>query len=89
LVDSQKVIPERTPEKVALGRSRLDARKRGEPVAGLDAWNVRWVGPDGYQGIVARQIQEFKKRQQEREKALGVSDQGLGSTNPEPLTPNP
>ena len=84
LVDAQKVIPERTPEKVALGRSRLEARKRGDPVAGLDPWNVRWVGPDGYQGIVARQIQEFKKRQQEREQGLRVRGQGSESTNPNP-----
>jgi epoxyqueuosine reductase QueG len=66
LAEPQKVIPEKTPEKVTLAKSRQDARKRGEPIAGLDDWNVRWVGPDGYQGIVARQLQEFKRRQKER-----------------------
>jgi ferredoxin len=66
LAETQKVIPERTPEKVALGKSYQDARRRGEPGAGLNDWNVRWVGPDGYQGIVARQMQAFKQRQRER-----------------------
>jgi hypothetical protein len=28
--------------------------------------NIRWVGPEGYQGIVARQMQEFKERQKAR-----------------------
>jgi hypothetical protein len=62
----QKVIPEKTPERVALGKRYKEARESGEPVSGLSEWNVRWVGPDGYQGIVARQLQEFKKRQKEK-----------------------
>jgi epoxyqueuosine reductase QueG len=66
LAEHQKVIPEKTPEKVTLAKSRQDARRRGEPVAGLDDWNIRWVGPDGYRGIVARQLQQFKRRQKER-----------------------
>ncbi len=66
LAETQKAIPERTPEKVAKGKAFKDARARGDAVSGLDAWNVRWVGPDGYQGIVARQLQEFKRRQRER-----------------------
>jgi epoxyqueuosine reductase QueG len=67
LSDLQKVIPEKTPEKVALGKAYKDARLNGAPVSGLDAWNIRWVGPDGYKGIVARQLQEFKRTQKERE----------------------
>jgi ferredoxin len=66
LADIQKDIPEKTPEKVALGRSYKERRARGEDISGLDAWNVRWVGPDGYKGIVARQVQEFKRQQQAR-----------------------
>ncbi len=66
LADVQKVIPEKTPERVALGKRYKEARESGEPVSGLSEWNVRWVGPDGYQGIVARQLQEFKKRQKEK-----------------------
>jgi len=27
---------------------------------------VRWVGPEGYKGMVAHQLQEFKRRQHER-----------------------
>lgn len=66
LAEPQKVIPEKTPEKVTLAKSRQEARKRGDAIAGLNDWNIRWVGPDGYQGIVARQVQEFKKQQKER-----------------------
>lgn len=67
LAKMQKVIPETTPEKKAKAAGFKQARKDGIPIAGLDDWNIRWVGPDGYQGIVARQLQEFKKRQKERE----------------------
>jgi ferredoxin len=74
LADSQKVIPEKTPEKVTLAKARQDARRRGEPIAGLSDWNVRWVGPDGYQGIVARQLQDFKRRQCERAAAAEPTD---------------
>jgi hypothetical protein len=66
IAEPQKVIPEKTPEKVTLAKSRQEARKRGDAIAGLNDWNIRWVGPDGYQGIVARQVQEFKKQQKER-----------------------
>jgi ferredoxin len=66
LAEPQKIIPEKTPDKVALAKARQDARRRGDPIAGLNDWNVRWVGPDGYKGIVARQLQEFKKLQKER-----------------------
>jgi epoxyqueuosine reductase QueG len=64
LAETQKAIPERTPEKVALGKAYKERRAAGEKIAGLDDWNVRWVGPDGYKGIVARQLQEFKRMQQ-------------------------
>jgi ferredoxin len=66
LAEPQKVIPEKTPQKVTLAKARQEARKRGEPIDGLNNWNIRWVGPDGYQGIVARQLQDFKRRQKER-----------------------
>ncbi len=65
LAELHKEIPEKTPEKVALAKRFKQARAAGEPVPGLSEWNVRWVGPDGYKGIVARQLQEFKKRQKE------------------------
>src|SRR5437868_14944964 len=65
LADVQKVIPERTPEKNALQQKYKDDRKSGAPIAGLSEWNRRWVGPEGYQGIVAKQLQEFKRRQRE------------------------
>jgi epoxyqueuosine reductase QueG len=64
LAELQKEIPEKTPEKVAKAKRFRDARKAGEAVAGLDDWNIRWVGPDGYNGIVARQLREFRTRQQ-------------------------
>jgi hypothetical protein len=62
----QKQIPEKTPEKVEKAKRFKEARKAGEPIDGLSEWNVRWVGPEVYQGLVARQLQRFKKRQEER-----------------------
>ena len=38
----------------------------GEEIPGLSDYNKRWVGPEGYKGIVARQLQAFKKAQAER-----------------------
>jgi epoxyqueuosine reductase QueG len=78
LADSQKVIPEKTPAKVALAKQFQLARKQGEPVAGLNDWNVRWVGPEGYQGIVARQLQEFKRRQAHRAAANAPAEDPQG-----------
>jgi hypothetical protein len=69
LADVQKAIPEKTPEKVALGKSWRDDRLRGAEIDGLSDWNKRWVGPDGYQGMVARQLQDFKKDQERRKQA--------------------
>jgi ferredoxin len=73
LAEPQKVIPEKTPQKATLAKERQDARKRGEPIDGLNDWNIRWVGPDGYKGIVARQLQDFKRRQKERAAAADAS----------------
>lgn len=71
LAESQKVIPERTPAKVALGREWKAARAEHESgtteLPGLSDWNRRWVGEEGYQGMVARQLQAFKAAQRERE----------------------
>ena len=41
-------------------------------IGGLNEWNRRWVGEEGYQGMVARQMQAFKKAQREREAALAA-----------------
>jgi epoxyqueuosine reductase QueG len=67
LADIQKHIPEKTPEKVAKAAAFKQARKDGQPLPGLSEWNIRWVGERGYQGIVARQLQEFKRRQKEKQ----------------------
>jgi hypothetical protein len=74
LTEVQKVIPEKTPEHVALGKQYKAARAthdagQGPEIAGLNDWNRRWVGVEGYQGIVARQLQEFKRQQKERAEA--------------------
>jgi epoxyqueuosine reductase QueG len=66
LAQPQKDIPEKTPAKVALAKQFQAARKNGAAVPGLNEWNIRWVGPEGYKGIVARQMQDFKRRQAER-----------------------
>jgi epoxyqueuosine reductase QueG len=67
LADIQKHIPEKTPEKVAKAAGFKQARKAGSDLPGLNEWNIRWVGEKGYQGIVARQLQEFKRKQKERQ----------------------
>ena len=71
LAEVQKTIPEKTPEKVALAKQYKENRARHEAgdagLPGLSEWNRRWVGPDGYQGMVARQLQAFKKLQKELE----------------------
>src|SRR5438477_8404191 len=46
LADVQKVIPERTSEKVALGKAYKDNRAAGATIAGLSDYNSRWVGPE-------------------------------------------
>ncbi|MCZ7565443.1 MAG: hypothetical protein M5U08_18010 [Burkholderiales bacterium] len=70
LAEVQKAIPEKTPAKVALGKQYKDLRAKHESGAfeapGLSEWNRRWIGPQGYQGIVARQLQAFKAAQRER-----------------------
>jgi len=70
LAEVQKTIPEKTPEKAALARQYKEARARHErgeqTLPGLSEWNRRWVGPQGYQGIVARQLQAFKAAQRAR-----------------------
>ena len=66
LAEFQKVIPEKTPEKVALAKQMKQARAAGEPLGGLSEWNRRWVGPEGYKGMVSKQLQEFKRRQKEK-----------------------
>ena len=71
LAGPQKHIPERTPEKEAKAKGYKEARKTGEEISGLNEWNRRWVGPEGYKGIVARQLKSFKQRQREREEAAG------------------
>jgi epoxyqueuosine reductase QueG len=68
LADVQKVIPEKTPAKVALAKEYKAARAQhdqgaGEKLPGLSDWNARWVGPEGYQGMVAKQMQAFKEQQ--------------------------
>jgi hypothetical protein len=68
LADIQKHIPEKTPEKAAKAAAFKQARKESHDLPGLSEWNVRWVGERGYQGIVARQLQEFKRLQKEKEK---------------------
>lgn len=65
LADVHKHIPEKTAEKTALQQKYKGDRKSGAQLPGLSEWNVRWVGEEGYKGIVARQLQEFKKRQNE------------------------
>ena len=47
---------------------RAGVRALPQGLPGLSEWNIRWVGEKGYQGIVARQLQEFKRLQKEKDK---------------------
>jgi epoxyqueuosine reductase QueG len=73
LTDAQKEIPEKTPEKVAKAKRFKEARQKNDLPPGLSEWNKRWVGPEGYKGMVARQVQAFKRQQKERETAITAS----------------
>lgn len=77
LADAQKVIPEKTPEKIELGKRYKLARARhdagAERLPGLDEWNRRWVGPEGYKGIVAKQLAAFRAAQKLRQAAANDS----------------
>lgn len=77
LSDAQKRIPEKTPDKVAKAKAFKQARAEGAEIDGLNEWNRRWVGPEGYQGMVGRQLQEFKAEQKARA-------DGKASTSDEP-----
>ena len=57
-----------------------EARRRGEAIDGLNDWNIRWVGPDGYQQLVARQLQAFMKQQAERVAKAAKTRQGKVAT---------
>ena len=66
LAEPQKIIPEKTQDKVTKAKAYKMARKGGDKIDGLNEWNIRWVGTEGYKGIVARQLQEFKRAQKAR-----------------------
>ena len=74
LAEIQKYIPEKTAQNVAQAKAFKEARRQGDPIPGLNEWNVRWVGPEGYKGIVGRHLREFKKKQAQR----GDKEQGHG-----------
>ena len=58
LAEEQKSIPEWTAEKQARGEAMKQARSAGAEVAGLNDWNIRWVGPEGYSGKTAKRVRE-------------------------------
>ncbi|MCC7167858.1 MAG: hypothetical protein IT565_09820 [Rhodospirillales bacterium] len=70
LAEAQKVIPEKTAEKVERGKSMRQARAEGQPIPGLNDWNIRWVGPDGYTGAAALDhLKRFKRDQEAKAQA--------------------
>ncbi len=85
----QKHIPEKTPDKIAKAKAFKDERAAWEKdehaLAGLSDWNIRWVGEEGYQGIVARQLQAFKKMQRERSIAASPSPSTGEAASLDPL----
>ena len=75
------MIPEKTPEKATLAKQYKVARGAHDAGAhdlpGLSDWNRRWVGEEGYQGMVARQLQAFKQAQRERDAMLSLQKSKL------------
>ena len=62
LAAPQKVIPETTPERIEKGKSYQAALARGDDIPGMNDWNIRWVGPDGYSGKAAKvQREKFRR----------------------------
>lgn len=82
LTDVQKQIPEKTPAKLEKAKQFKASRAAWEhneaDVSGLTDWNLRWVGEQGYQGIVARQLQEFKRLQRGQ---AAEADPGAGNSD--------
>jgi ferredoxin len=74
LADDQKDIPEITDEKIAKGEMFKAARKSSENIAGLDDWNIRWVGPDGYTGKAAKQVRNAFRDKQARLMAVANAE---------------
>jgi ferredoxin len=65
LATPQKVIPESTPARVEKGKSYKAALRKGDDIPGMNDWNIRWVGPDGYTGKAAKaQREKFRLSQQ-------------------------
>ncbi len=62
---------------MAKAKAYKQARQAGADIAGLNEWNVRWVGPDGYKGMVARQLKAFREAQKSRA-ASTDGDEGKG-----------
>lgn len=48
LAEEHREIPEKNDQKVALAKRMQADRKAGKDLPGLSAWNIRWVGEEGY-----------------------------------------
>src|SRR6266540_3013071 len=48
LSDEHREIPEKNTQKVTLAKQMQADRKAGNDLPGLSAWNIRWVGEEGY-----------------------------------------
>lgn len=48
LAEEHRDIPEKNAQKVALAKQMQADRKGGKDLPGLSAWNIRWVGEEGY-----------------------------------------
>ncbi len=78
LAEPQKEIPEKTPERMAKGNEYKEIRQTGGDAPGLNEWNVRWVGPEGYTGkVIKAQRQAFKQLQDVRSVDEETRETGL------------
>lgn len=75
LAEPQMEIPEKTPERVAKGNDYKEIRKTGGEAPGLDDWNIRWVGPEGFRGkVVKEQRRSFKELQGDRAESKAITN---------------
>src|SRR5712691_7268593 len=65
LSDEHREIPEKNAQKVTLAKQMQTDRKAGKDLPGLSAWNVRWVGEEGYDPPKKRQEKSEELKESE------------------------
>jgi|TARA_B100000959_G_scaffold280962_1_gene343893 epoxyqueuosine reductase QueG len=79
---SQRVIPEKTPDKIEKAASYQEAHRYRADVVGLNEWNIRWVGREDYRGTaVKEQRRKYRELQQKRADDAAAKKPSLTGTS--------